>query len=58
MYALQYRDPGGSPADMIRASVNQGGEWASKVGDWATAIQATWGLTKPYTGTIALIWEA
>ena len=58
LYALQHRDPGGSPADMIRGSVNQGGAWASKVGDWAAEVQGTWGLTKSYAGSIMPIYRA
>ena len=56
MYVLQHRDPGGSPADMIRGSVNQGGTWADKSGNWSTAIQSTWGLNKSYAGAIIPIY--
>ncbi len=56
MYCLQHRNPGGTPADMIVYSDDQMVTWADKAGDWSSAIQSTFGLTKAYAGTIVPNW--
>jgi len=55
-YALQYRDPGGTPTDMILSSADLMANWSDKSGDWQTAIQGTWGLNKGYAGSCLPVW--
>lgn len=56
MYALQHRNPGGVPTNMILSTADLAANWADKSGDWATAVQAVWGLNKAYCGSCLPVW--